>query len=1012
MLITKRNNKLQTLQFDKITARIGKLCYDLDVTVIQPQSISQKVIAGLYDQITTRDVDNLIIEVVSNMISNHPDFDKLATRIAVSRLHKETKKTFLACNKVLFDDQVISNEFYQNCKKYNTEIQKVLDPQRDFIFTYFGFKTLERSYLLKNAQGKVEETPQFMYMRVAIGLYPDDLEKIKRTYLDLSSHLYTHATPTLFNIGTRNPQLASCFLMQIQDDSIKGIYKTVTDCALISKNAGGIGVSVHNVRGLGSRIKGTNGISNGLVPMLQVFNHTARYVDQGGQKRKGSIAIYIEPWHCDILDVLKLKRNGGAEDLKTRDLFYGLWCPDLFMKRVENNGVWSLFDPIVDTGANRLAELYGDDFEKLYTELEEKEAFSSQIPAKDLWKKILETQIETGMPYVLFKDTCNKYSNQNNLGTIKSSNLCVAGDTVILTSRGFTDIKSLNNKPTKVWNGYDWSFVIPQQTGIDQKLFRVYTSDGLYVDATEYHKFFIYTNGSNTLSKVETKQLKPGTQLFTGIRPIIHYSRSIENAYDLGIMRAPVQVDIRIKDRIEFLNGLFFKGRLQLVDIEYARNVLLLLHTLGCCSSKITYLSENQYEILFSLQDLQHLRDLNFTSYIQYYCDPELKIVDVEPLDGVFDTYCFTEPNRGMGVFNGILTGNCAEIVEYTSPEDISVCNLASISLKACVETQDVSGKTFNFDTLRYIVGNLVENLNNVIDTTMYPLPETKNSNSRDRPIGIGIQGLANVFFELGLPFTSQEARVLNKQIAEVMYHTALKKSCELAKEHGPYTSYPGSYLSKGIFQHELYGANSTDSEQRELICDWETLRADILRYGVRNSLCLALMPTASTSQIMNNIEAFEPITSNIYSRKVLSGDFQLVNSSLVYELISAGMWNDTMKNTIIKYSGSIQHIDIIPQRIKDIYKTVWEIKTKDLIDMAADRQLFIDQSQSFNIFMDPVTISKLHSSHFYSWKKGLKTGMYYLRTRPATNAIQFTIDQSQLVCSIENKEACEMCSS
>ena len=757
MFVVKRDGHKEPVMFDKITARIKKLCYGLN-PLVDPVRVSMRVIEGLYDGVTTSELDNLAAEVAATMTTTHPDYTNLASRISVSNLHKNTKKSFSKTMEDLYNyvnprtnkkAPLLSDEVYNVIKKNAEKLDSTIIYNRDFNYDYFGFKTLERSYLLK-INGAVAERPQHMLMRVSIGIHHDDLDSAIETYDLMSKKFFTHATPTLFNSGTPKPQLPSCFLLAMQDDSIDGIYNTLKQTAKISQSAGGIGLSIHNVRSTGSYISGTNGTSNGIVPMLRVFNDTARYVDQGGGKRKGSFAIYIEPWHSDIYDFLELKKNHGKEEMRARDLFYAMWIPDLFMKRVESNGEWTLMCPNECPG---LYDCHSEEFEKLYTEYEKKQKGRKTIKARGLWEKILESQIETGTPYMLYKDACNRKSNQKNLGTIRSSNLCT-------------------------------------------------------------------------------------------------------------------------------------------------------------------------------------------------------------------------------------------EILEYTSKDEIAVCNLASIALPMFV----VDNK-FDHKKLFEVTKRVTKNLNKVIDRNYYPVKEAENSNFRHRPIGLGVQGLADTFIKLRMPFTCDDAQTLNQEIFETIYFAAMTASMEEAIKDGPYKSYKGSPVSKGEFQHNMWGIKDEDLSGR---WDWAGLRKEVKKNGVRNSLLVAPMPTASTAQILGNNECFEPYTSNIYTRRVLSGEFIVVNKHLLEDLVKLGLWTEELKQELMKANGSIQHIDNIPDDIKELYKTVWELKMKDIIDMARHRGYFIDQSQSLNLFMEGATMAKLTSMHFYAWKSGLKTGMYYLRTKSAVDAIKFTLDNTK----------------
>ncbi|XVJ65119.1 MAG: ribonucleoside-diphosphate reductase subunit alpha [Lacibacter sp.] len=752
MFVIKRNGKQESVKFDKVTARIEKLSYSLS-PMVNVIDVAKKTIEGIYAGVPTTELDNLAAETAASLTITHPDYAILASRIAVSNLHKNTIKSFSATMRRLYNYvdaatqkklPLIADDVMQIIEENAELLDSTIIYDRDFGFDYFGFKTLEKSYLLK-VDGKIAERPQHMYMRVAVGIHKEDIGSVIKTYHLMSERWMTHATPTLFNAGSPKPQMSSCFLLTMKEDSIDGIYDTLKQTAKISQSAGGIGLAIHNIRATGSYIGGTNGTSNGIIPMLRVFNDTARYVDQGGGKRKGAFAIYLEPWHADVFEFLDLRKNHGKEEMRARDLFFALWICDLFMKRVEANGEWSLFCPNEAPG---LSECWGEKFETLYTKYEAEGRARKTVKAQDLWFAILQSQIETGTPYMLYKDAANSKSNQQNLGTIKSSNLCT-------------------------------------------------------------------------------------------------------------------------------------------------------------------------------------------------------------------------------------------EIMEYTSKDEVAVCNLASIALPRFV----VDGK-FDQQKLYEVTYQVTKNLNKIIDNNYYPIEEARTSNMKHRPIGLGVQGLADVFILLRLPFESELAKMLNKNIFETIYFAAMTASKDLAKEQGAYESFAGSPVSKGIFQFDMWGVTPTDR------WDWATLKEDVKQFGVRNSLLLAPMPTASTSQIFGNNECFEPYTSNIYTRRVLSGEFIIVNKHLLKDLVNLGLWNNGTKNKIIAANGSIQNIEEIPADIKELYKTVWEIKQRNIIDMAADRGAFICQSQSLNLFVDNPNTSKLTSMHFYAWKKGLKTGMYYLRTQAATQAVQFTVEK------------------
>ncbi len=752
MQVIKRGGKKEEVSFDKITARIKKLCYGLDLRYVDYFEIAKKVVLGLYDGVTTTELDNLAAETAATMATIHPDYAILAARIAVSNLHKNTDKSFAKTMKALYNyidpktgekAGLLGDETFEVMWKYRDELDSALIYDRDYEFEYFGFKTLERSYLLR-MKGRVVERPQQMLMRVAVGIHGENIEAAIETYNLMSEKWFIHATPTLFNAGTPKPQMSSCFLLSMTDDSIDGIFETLKRCALISQSAGGIGLSIHNIRATGSYIKGTGGTSNGIIPMLKVFNDTARYVDQGGGKRKGAFAVYLEPWHADIFDFLELKKNHGKEEMRARDLFYAMWICDLFMERVKADAEWSLFDPSEAPG---LFDTYGGEFEALYHKYEQEGKARKVVKAQELWFAILESQIETGTPYILYKDAANKKSNQKNLGTIRSSNLCT-------------------------------------------------------------------------------------------------------------------------------------------------------------------------------------------------------------------------------------------EIMEYTSPDEVAVCNLASLSLPKFVNEDH----TFDFDKLIEVTRVVTRNLNRIIDVNYYPVEQARTSNMRHRPIGIGVQGLADAFIKMRFAFDGEEAKQLNKAIFETIYYGALLESTAQAEKYGTYQTFEGSPASKGELQYDMWGV--TPSQR----WDWEGLKAEIQKNGLRNSLLLAPMPTASTSQILGNNECFEPYTSNIYTRRTLSGEYIIVNKHLLNDLIGYGLWNENMKQKLMASNGSIQHIEEIPQELKDLYKTVWELSQKVIIDMAADRGAFICQSQSMNLFVENANFGKLSSMHFYAWQKGLKTGMYYLRSKAAVDPIKFTV--------------------
>ena len=794
MQVVNRKGEREDVRFDAIHEKLVTLAEGLDGTWVDPGHVTKLTIEGLYDGVTTRELDQLAAETAASLASHHPDYSRLAARICVDDLHRSTKSLFTDVITDLRDyidpeskkhAPLISEEVFDIIMANADKLNNHIDYDRDYNYDYFGFKTLERSYLLK-LHGEVAERPQHMLMRVSVGIHHGNIEKALETYDLMSQGYFTHATPTLFNSGTPTPQMSSCFLLTMQDDSLVGIYDTLKQCALISKSAGGIGLSIHHIRSKGSYIKGTNGESNGIVPMLRVFNDTARYVDQGGGKRKGSIAIYLEPWHPDILAFLDLRKNHGKEELRARDLFYALWTPDLFMERVEQNADWSFFCPNECPG---LQDAYGEDFKKLYESYESQGLARETIPARTVWDKIVESQIETGTPYMLYKDAANTKSNQKNLGTIRSSNLCT-------------------------------------------------------------------------------------------------------------------------------------------------------------------------------------------------------------------------------------------EIMEYTAKDEVAVCNLASIALPKFVNEE--KGE-FDHQLLYDVTYHATGNLNRVIDVNYYPVEEARNSNMRHRPIGLGVQGLADTFAMLGISFESPEAKTLNKEIFETIYFASCTASKDAAIVEGAYSTFEGSPASEGLLQFDLWNMNEHSGRW-----DWDSLKSEIIDNGMRNSLLLAPMPTASTSQILGNNECFEAFTSNLYVRRTLSGEFIVPNRHLIKDLIKLGIWSLEMKDEILRHKGSIQNIEGIPDHIKELYKTTWEIKQKHVIDMAADRGAYVDQSQSMNIHMTDANAAKVTSMHFYGWKKGLKTGMYYLRTKAAADAIQFTVEAKKaedqtvsgladraeltsleaIACSLDTPDDCLSCGS
>ena len=851
--VIKRNGNKEPVSFDKILKRIKTLGQQKSKLHVNYTSLCQKIIDQLYDDITTQEIDELTAQQCASLATTHPDYGILASRILISNHHKMVDENYLNVVEKLYNNTdihnirspIISETLYNVVKNNHETIQSWFDYERDYLLDYFGFKTLERAYLLK-INKKIVERPQQMWMRVALGIHSDDLVKAKETYELMSKKYFTHATPTLFNAGTPRPQLSSCYLIAMESDSIKGIYNTLGDCAAISKWAGGIGMHIHNVRGSGSHIRGTNGTSNGIVPMLRVFNNTARYVDQGGGRRNGSFAIYLEPWHPDIMEYLDMKKNHGDEESRARDLFYALWLNDLFMERVKQNKKWTLMCPDTCRG---LSDVYGDEFKTLYEEYENKNMGMKTVNARDVWFKILDSQSETGVPYLLYKDACNKKSNQKNLGTIKSSNLCCE------------IIEYSDDKETAVCN-----------------------------------------LASIALSKFVDKAKIPF---------------NVNN------------IKIYTKNNCNWC--LMMKNELKKNNITY---------------------TEEKVEVD------------DFESFKKQH--------GVETVPQLYD--------------GDELIGGYAKVAELLKP-------------------------TFNYDELHKTTKIVTNNLNKVIDINFYPTTKTKASNMRNRPIGIGVQGLADTFALMNIPFHSEEATKVNNHIFETMYHAALEKSMEISKIEGPYSSFNGSPASKGILQFDMWNVNVSNDRY-----DWDQLKQNIKDHGIRNSLLLAPMPTASTSQILGNNECFEPFTSNIYVRRTIAGEFIIINKHLLNELINIGLWNEETKQLMVKYNGSIQEINKIPQVLKDKYKIVWEIPMKHIINMAADRGKFICQSQSMNLWMKNPTYDKLTTMHFYSWSKGLKTGQYYLRTKAKAAPQQFTVEPDKVNSKQENddyeEEDCLMCGS
>lgn len=1180
MRVIKRNEQLEDISFDKILNRIKKIGQEANIQ-INYSSLVMKVIDQLYDTIPTTKIDELTCEQCAALSTMHPDYGVLAGRIFVSNHQKNTSESFYETMSKLYyftdiqgeHSPLISHETWINIEKNKDELDAAIDYNRDYLLEYFGLKTLERSYLFR-VNDAIVERPQHMWMRVAVGIHGDNLIAVKETYDLMSQKYFTHATPTLFNAGTPRPQLSSCYLIAMEDDSLDGIYNTLKDCANISKWAGGIGLHIHNVRANNSLIRGTNGKSTGIVPMLRVFNDTARFINQGG-KRNGSFAIYLEPWHPDIEDFLEMKKNHGDEEMRARDLFYALWTPDLFMERVKASAKWSYFCPNECPG---LSDKFGDEFKTLYEKYESEGKARKTVNARDLWFKVLDAQMETGTPYILYKDAVNLKSNQKNLGTIKSSNLCVAPETKILTDKGYQEIQSLVNQNANVWNGEEFSEVTVQKTGENQELIRVETSDGCILNCTPYHKFYIqnkYNNSKTTpnknISVVEAQNLKEGDKIIKCEYPVIEGKDDIKYAYTHGFFcgdgtynnnncellqnckyaallnhsyckrhidfenesnsyliqtentnykcngisyskkpmvslygekkdllkymeyrtvgnedatgrlnvclpldineKFNVPINGSLKNKLDWFSGYCdadgtianngTNQQLQVASInrEFLMQIKFMLNTCGVqCkinnsnkegmrklpdSNKILkeYYCQQMYRLLITSYDLQKLKEYGFSPKRLKINDSMpnrnacqfVKISKVTITGRTDDTYCFTEHKKHAGIFNGIITSQCCEITEYSDENETAVCNLASIALPAFVDNVT---KQFNYDKLHEVTKVVTSNLNRVIDINFYPTEKTRRSNLLHRPIGIGVQGLADAFIMMDIAFHSDEAKAVNKLIFETIYHAALERSNELAiniknstsyasetssfvsdlslkyslsaGHRGAYMSFEGSPASKGILQFDMWNVEPSTRY------DWTALKNSIVEHGMRNSLLLAPMPTASTSQILGYNECFEPLTSNIYSRRTLAGEFVLANKYLMKELIDLGLWNEKIKNNIIANKGSIQQLTMLPEHIRNKYKIVWEMPMKHLIDMSADRGAFICQSQSLNLWLEDPNYNSLTSMHFYSWKQGLKTGIYYLRRKGKHQAQQFTLEPEKSDTSEaveEEHDICEMCS-
>ena len=1268
MNVVKRDGRMEEVAFEKVQERIVKAATGLTVNATK---VAQGVLTRIVDGITTTELDNITANLAYSWSTLHPDYATLASRIAISNHQKNTPKRMLEVVEILntVKDKtgrpasLLDPAFVELVRDNAERIESHIQYDRDFNLDFFGFRTLERAYLLRDTERRVIERPQHLWMRVALGLWLNDLPKAFETYDMMSQKYYTHATPTLFNSGTKRPQLSSCFLLAMKDDSIRGIYDTLQDCALISQYGGGIGLHISNIRAQGALIRGTGGVSNGVVPMLRVFNNTARYVDQcfapetgvwtekgvkaisnvvagdrvltsgaeetvdvdgkhavnvrapkyntvtkcvthnytgpvlqvtvqsqhstktitvtekhpvlakrksrseeydyhelgelrkgdliaypntdmtgfvgceiqeiqestysgilydlevegthdylvdglgiahnGGGKRNGSFAMYLEPWHADVEHFLEMKKNTGSEEERARDLFYAMWMPDLFMERVDANGEWTLFCPSEAPG---LADVVGADFKALYERYEAEGRGRKTIKAQKLWFQILDSQIETGTPYLLYKDAANLKSNQQNLGVIKSSNLCVAPETLIYTKQGLLPIQAIAGRDVELWNGEAWSTSRVVKTGEMQKLIKVSLSNGAVIECTPYHKFIITEHYYDrrtikTALRIEAKDLKQGMKLHKWENAVVEGSKEqdFKYAYTHGFFcgdgtysngkptcslygekkelvpyldiksmtgipdasnrlnttlhadlekKYKVPINASLECRLRWLEGLMDSDgcvcrngtneSLQVGSIHesFLNDVRIMLVGLGV-NSKVTKAFEQRktmmpdgkggqklydcvevWRLLISSTGLHTLSNLGFSPHRlliiaqkpQRCAEQYVQVVSVTDEGRVDDTYCFNEPRNNAGMFNGVLTGNCCEIVEYSSPTETAVCNLASLSLPAFVKDG-----VFDFTQLKAVTKVVIRNLNRVIDINYYPIPEAERSNKRHRPIGLGVQGLADVFAMLGMPWESDEAVVLNKRIFAHMYYASLESSCDLAAKEGKYETYVGSPAFHGKLQFDLWNVKPLADEG----LDWDSLANDISRIGLRNSLLIAPMPTASTSQILGNCECIEPYATHIFTRRTLAGEFIVLNKHLVKALLDRGLWTTQVKDAIIGNNGSVTGLPMIPEDIQRIFKTVWEIKQKTLIDMAADRGPYVCQSQSLNLFLGDPDYRKLTSMHFYAWRKGLKTGIYYLRTKAVASAQKFTVEPTAKLAekpeekpAVNQVEECVMCSS
>ncbi|KAJ3371249.1 hypothetical protein GGF31_003428 [Allomyces arbusculus] len=1132
MFIVKRDGRKEEISFDKITRRVTSLCDGLNMSFIDPLRIVKSVIEGLFSGAKTSQLDTLAAEICASLSNVHHDYNTLAARIEISNLHKETSDSFVETVRKLYNCErdgercpMVTKEFLDDVEFHGAALDAAIDYTRDYDYGYFAIKTLQKSYLLK-FDGHIIERPQHMLMRVAVALHGRDLGAAIETYDAMSQRKFIHASPTLFNAGCPRNGLASCFLIHTPD-SIEGIFDAIKECAMVSALSGGIGINISEIRSKGSLIKSTGGHSEGIIPLLKVLNDTALFVTQSS-KRPGAIACFIEPHHPEVLEFLDMKRLNGKDDMRARDLFYALWVSDLFMEKVEKDEDWCLFCPGECPG---LATAYGDDYRKLYAKYEAEGKYRKKIKARDAWDGIIKSQIESGTPYILFKDRVNLQNNQAHIGTIRNSNLCVAPETKILTKNGHMEISLLCDKEVELWNGEEWSKAIVRKTSDASELIKVSFSNGAFIECTPYHKFHVAQfdkhNGyrgsivkeakdltiDDKLIKVDFPVIQGGTStmkypyaagLFSADGTYATKSKGVDEVRECSYARMDgsdfcfyhrssqgvlqsntdkckgyivskkpkielykdkkelvehlparivrtgtndtiavelpfdmppkfsVPMGCDLDTRLRWLEGYCdgdgcamlceetssYTIQMSSIEFDFLDNVRLMLQTMGIdaklqvvhkarktilpngLGGKAEYDCSACYRLLLTGVHVHQLYELGFRpkrldlTGIQRpkkECRRYVKVTAIEETGRVDETYCFTEPLKNRGVFNGVIAGNCSEITLYCDEKETAVCILASACLPSYVTKRPDGTMFFDHEELARNVRIMTRNLNKVIDKTKYPNEKTIRSNMRHRPIAIGVSGLQDAFLKLKIAFDSSEARQLNNDIAETIYYAAVSESCELAKTFGPYETFTGSEFSKGRLQFDLARINSGRTAKFSGRYDWDALRREVIQHGTRNCLLTGYMPTASTSTLLGVSEAFEPLHGVIYMRRTMSGEFQMVNKYLVNDLVEAGLWNETTKNLIIQHRGSVQNINVIPDDIKRRYKTVWNLSQKVIIDMAADRQMFTDQTQSMNLFKAQPTYSTISSMLMYGWKQGLKTGLYYLRSQPRVAALQFT---------------------